>query len=113
MKMGSRQVFLDKPNQNQNDENIMKAITQRNEDVVFPDLPQSKNCTTIMGHSIGPEKTNPCVRLEPTLFNYYKSLSKVEKRRLPARTDPKLPSEIEKHMNSYKVYNYTVDDKEI
>jgi hypothetical protein len=65
MRMGSRQVFLENPKQKKNEEDFMKAITQRNEEVIFPEAPKSKNCTTIMGHSIGPEKkTNPCVFLE-------------------------------------------------
>ena len=64
MKMGNRQVYLEKPKQKKHEENIMKAITQRNEDVIFPEAPKSKNCTTIMGHSLGPEKTIPCVYLE-------------------------------------------------
>ena len=94
MKMGSRQVFLEKPIQKKNDENLMKAITKRNKDVIFSEAPLSKNCATIMGYITGPEKTIPLVQLEPKLYNYYKSLSKAEQKRLPSRTDPRLVIEI-------------------
>ena len=47
-----------------------------------------------MGYITGPEKTIPLVQLEPKLYNYYKSLSKAEQKRLPSRTDPRLVIEI-------------------
>ena len=91
----------------------MEGIFTRTGDVNFPTVPRDNNVATVSGMVIGEPEPAKVVFLRKELFDYLKTLTPQERKRLPSRVDPALPNALEIHMKANKVHKYTDEDREI
>ena len=91
----------------------MEGIFTRTEDVNFPTPPKDEKVQTAFGIVVGEPEQSKLVALTNDQYEYLKTLTPLEKRRLPRRDDPALPSALDTHMKASKVYQYTEEDREM
>ena len=102
MRMGKRQVqAMDKNEEEKEPESIEIAGFEK-KDVVFPVAKRDPNIRTIFGHDVGPTPQPKLVPLSNRLYEYHKSLTDQEKKKLPRRTDPKIRDALRVHMIAHE-----------
>ena len=95
--MGTRQVEAPKKKEVKMNDKDVEKLFKRTKEATFSEQKKDKRVETLFGTIQGPPPKEKCVQLTNEQYLYQQSLTKQEKKKLPSRTDPSYPKELDRH----------------